>query len=247
MNDSKIKKTHKIAVIGGSRFKSLSNLSITHSTTVMTPYGEPSAPLCYGMLGDQEVVYLPRRGSENPMLPHKINFRANLWALRDAEVETVIATAAVATVCDEFKIGTIVIPDQLIDYTYGRKNTFLGEDVNASHIDFSQPYDEELRNSIIKIAKAQNLTIATQATYGIAQGPRLETLAEVKRYKNDGCHIVGMTGMPEATLARELNLKYACIAFVVRKASQPLHEIDNKIEEKEQIIEQLVEAIILQS
>lgn len=247
MSDLKAKKPNKIAVIGGSQFKSLQNLSITHSTTVMTPYGEPSAPLCYGMLGEQEVVFLPRRGSENPMPPHKINYQANIWALRDAGVDTVIATAAVAA-CVHIEIGSIVIPDQLIDYTYNRENTFLGEDVNRSHIDFAHPYSEALRKTIIETAQYLDIPIIKNATYGIIQGPRLETLAEVKRYQNDGCHIVGMTGMPEATLARELGLDYACIATVIRQAAVPLAQSEDEFSGfAEPNIEKLVEAIILRT
>ncbi len=238
---------NKVAVIGGSHFAALKNLSLTHSTSVITPFGEPSAPLSYGILGEQEVVYLPRRGSTEPMAPHKINYRANIWALRDAGVQTVIATAAVAGIAADFKPGDLVIPDQLIDYTYGRENTFLGEEESVTHIDLALPYSENLRQIIIRKGKELNYQFETKATYGIMQGPRLETIAEAKMLASDGCHLVGMTGMPEAALARELGLDYACIALVVRYgASHTTAEADMaRLATREKWVENLVEAIIL--
>lgn len=237
---------NKIAVIGGSHFASIKNLVITHSTAVKTPYGDPSAVLSYGILGDKEVVYLPRRGSAKPMPPHQINYRANIWALRDAGVQTIIATAAVATLCDPFQPGDVVIPDQLIDYTYGRENTFLGDDSDVTHISFAHPYSENLRQIMIRKAISQQIPIKDYATYAITQGPRLETLAEVQKLAHDGCHIVGMTGMPEAALARELGLDYACIALVVRYATDPEHQIDKaKVDLTEKWVENLVENLIL--
>ncbi len=235
---------NKIAVIGGSHFASLKNLVITHSTSVKTPYGEPSAPLSYGILGNQEVVYLPRRGSQQPMPPHQINYRANIWALRDAGVQTVIATAAVAGIMDLFSPGDVVLPNQLIDYTYGRENTFLGES-ELTHVNFSEPYSEKLRQLILVQAQKLHFPIAKKATYGITQGPRLETAAEIERIARDGCHLVGMTGMPEAALARELGLDYACIALVVRKAAVQEGIDQEKLTQGEKWVEDLVEAIIL--
>lgn len=239
---------NKIAVIGGSRFGVLKNLVITHSTAVSTPYGEPSAPLSYGILGEHEVVYLPRRGSTKPMPPHDINYRANIWALRDAGVKTVIATAAVAGILDYFKPGDVVIPSQLIDYTYGRENTFLGEDSGVNHIYFGDPYSAVLRNRLIQKAKELVLPVHNEATYGITQGPRFETRAEIARLATDGCHLVGMTGMPEAALARELELDYASIALVIRKAADDETPVDTaRLTQSDALVEKLVEAIILGS
>jgi 5'-deoxy-5'-methylthioadenosine phosphorylase len=234
----------KIAVLGGSHFSSLKKLSLTHSASVQTPFGEPSAPLSYGILGDKEVVYLPRRGSAEHMAAHKINYRANIWALRDAGVQTILATAAVAGISPHFSPGDLVIPNQLIDYTYGRENTFWGEDANVTHIDFTEPYSDHLRKIIIHKAQDLSVKIQTQATYGITQGPRLETRAEAQKLANDGCHLVGMTGMPEAALARELGLDYACIALVIRNAVEEFND-QSRIEAGSQLIEQLIEAIIL--
>lgn len=236
----------KIAVIGGSCFTTLKNLVITHSTAVKTPFGEPSAPLTYGILGEHEVVFLPRRGSAKPMPPHQINYRANIWALRDAGVQTVIATAAVAGIVSDFKSGEIVIPDQLIDYTYGRDNTFLGEDSRVNHIEFSKPYSEKLRHNILLAAESLHLSLIEKGTYAITQGPRFETRAEIARCIQDGCQFVGMTGMPEAALARELDLDYASIALVVRNVNAE-QNTDEKtlVEEREHWVEKLVETCIL--
>lgn len=236
----------KVAVIGGSCFTSLKNLVITHSTAVKTPFGEPSAPLTYGILGEHEVVYLPRRGSAKPMPPHQINYRANIWALRDAGVQTVIATAAVAGLLQNIQIGEIIVPDQLIDYTYGRDSTFLGEDSRVTHIEFSFPYSAAVREKIVSCAKALHLSVLSQGTYAITQGPRFETQAEVNRLVQEGCHFVGMSGMPEAALARELELDYACIALAVRNVTTPARPEDKLlIEEREQWVEKLVESFIL--
>lgn len=240
---------NKIAVIGGSNFAALQNLSLTHSTSVKTPFGEPSAPLSYGILGEHEVVYLPRRGSESPMAPHLINYRANIWALRDAGVQTVIATAAVATIVPEFAPGDLVIPDQLIDYTYGRDNTFVGEDENEddniTHVNFAEPYSESLRYLMIQKASDLKYQFQRKATYGIVQGPRLETFAEANRLSKDGCHLVGMTGMPEAALAKELGLDYALIAVVVRNGANLPSTSKEMLQGRESWVENLVEAIIL--
>jgi len=229
---------NKIAVIGGSHFTFLPHLDITHSTEVKTPFGDPSAPLGYGILGDQEVIYLPRRGPSHAISAHKINYRANIWALRDAGVQTIIATAAVATVSDDYLLGDIIIPNQLIDYTYRRENSFMGSESSLTLRDFAEPYTEHLRQKIIAKATSLNYTVATQGIVGIMQGPRLETLAELKRYAQEGCDFLGMSGMPEAALARELDLDYACILQVVRKAGQcPVTINDNSIEK-------LIEAFI---
>jgi purine nucleoside phosphorylase len=179
------------------------------------------------------------------MPPHEINYRANIWALRDAGVQTIIATAAVAGLIGRCTIGDIIIPDQLIDYTYGRENTFLGPEVPVKHVDFAQPYSESLRQKIITKAKLLQFPLIPQATYGITQGPRLETLAELKRYAQDTCDFVGMTGMPEAALARELELDYACIALVVREGGKPYESKDpDRLQINDERIEKLIEAII---
>lgn len=242
-----VRKMNKIAIIGGSRFKELENFAITHSTSVNTPYGEPSSPLHYGIIGEREVVFLPRRGCEAPMAPHNINYRANIWALRDAGVQTIIATAAVAGIGEQYQPGDLIVPDQLIDYTYDRENTFLGDDGAISRVDFSEPYCEKLRKKIGTHAAQLKLKLHDKATYGISQGPRFETLAEIKRLENDGCHLVGMTGMPEASLARELELDYALIAIVIRQAGQYTQSsnIEKLVSNGENALANLIENIII--
>ncbi|MGE4348577.1 MAG: S-methyl-5'-thioinosine phosphorylase [Candidatus Berkiella sp.] len=238
---------NKVAIIGGSRFITLENFAITHSTTVSTPYGEPSAPLNYGMLGgDKEVVFLPRRDTETPTAPHKINFRANIWALRDAGVQTIIATAAIAGITEQYNPGDLVLPDQLIDYTYGRDNTFFGED-HIAQVDFAEPYSEVLRQKIIKKAHELDLELHQRATYGITQGPRFETSAEVKKLAQDGCHVVGMTGMPEAALARELELDYILLGIIVRTAGKynKTPDMETKVLSCEKKLAYLIEQLIL--
>lgn len=238
----------KIAVIGGSYLSVLKNLVVTHSTSVKTPFGEPSAPLTYGILGEQEVVYLPRRGGEKLISPHQINYRANIWALRDAGVQTVLATAAVAGISEDFPVGTIVVPDQLIDYTHNRESTFLGEDSRVTHIFFSEPYTEGLRRRILAHAAHLRYNVKSSGTYAVTQGPRFETRAEVQRLQRDGSHIVGMTGMPEAALARELGLDYAVLALVIRNVHDvaPLDE-QERIEKAAQCVEHVLEAMIVQA
>lgn len=242
----------KVAVIGGSRLPLLHNLSVTHTTTVKTPYGEPSAPLSYGMLGDVEVVYMPRRGPETENLPpHKINYRANIWALRDAGVQQVIATNSVAAINTARQIGDIVLPDQLIDYTYGRENTFFGDESNVSLIKFADPYCEDLRGEAIRVANRLNIEVIAEGTFGITQGPRFETKAEIARLERDFIDIVGMTGMPEASLARELELNYMGITLVVRRAAGKEQgynmkdpKLQSRLKEQERGIEKLIEAMI---
>ena len=242
----------KVAVIGGSRLSAMQNLSITHSTTVKTPYGEPSAPLSYGLLGGQEVVYMPRRGGATEGVPpHKINYRANIWALRDAGVQHVIATNSVASLSLDHAIGDIVIPDQLIDYTYGRESTFFGDESSVSLIKFADPYSEALRNEAITFAHKLNIEVIGRGTFAITQGPRFETKAEIARIESDGCDLVGMTGMPEAALARELDLKYISVTLVVRRAAgrdEGLNlkdpKIQSRLKEQERNIEKLIEAMI---
>lgn len=244
-------KMNRIGVIGGSRLPTLTNLVITHQTQVKTPYGAPSSNLVFGLLQDKEVVFLSRRGEEDMELPpHRINFRANIWALRDAGVDAVIGTTAVAGIHIDCKAGSILLPDQLIDYTFGRENTFFGDEKGVQSIDFSKPYSETLRRTISLTAEEERLSVMAKAVYGVTQGPRLETQAEIKRLAQDGCDIVGMTGMPEAALAKELGLEYASLALVIRRAagcelpleSQPSESI---LLEKANQIEQLIERVIL--
>jgi len=213
-----------LAIIGGTGLDTLGILHVDKREVIHTPFGEPSGPLTRGSLFGQEVLFLPRHGYNHNLPPHQVNYRANLWALRTAGADSVLAVAAVGGICADMEPGRLVIPDQIIDYTWGRPSTFFessfdGKSVPVTHIDFTGPYCDELRQRLIKAAFASNITIVESGTYAAMQGPRLETAAEIKRLERDGCDLVGMTGMPEAALARELGLCYACCAVVANWAA----------------------------
>ena len=237
----------KLAVIGGSSLDQLAALEKPRQLVVDTPYGKPSGPLIYGTLNGHEVAFLARHGERHQLPPHRINYRANLWALHAQGVTDVVAVATVGGIGANFYAGVLVVPDQLIDYTWGRESTFFdgescGSGAGASsvkHIDFTQPYDEALRARVLRAAQRVEIPLLNGGTYATTQGPRLETAAEIQRLElrhadrcarhrpspdvqrlaRDGAHMVGMTGMPEAALARELGLRYACLALVVNAAA----------------------------
>ncbi len=210
----------EIAIIGGTGLAALENLVIEDERAVETPWGKPSAPLVTGRLGKRRVLFLARHGNPHRVPPHQVNYRANLWALRDAGVRAVVAVNAVGGIHPEMGPPSIVVPDQLIDYTYGRAHTYFeGELSSVTHIDFTDPYTETLRQELLAAGAACSVPCRAGAVYGATQGPRLETTAEIRRLERDGCDIVGMTGMPEAGLAAELELDYACLALVVNWAA----------------------------
>jgi len=210
----------EIAIIGGSGLDSLPGLEICSTEKLTTPYGDPSGPVSYGKIHGTEVVFLPRHGPDHTIAPHKINYRANIHALKNIGIEQIIAVAAVGGITGEMLPGTIVIPDQIIDYTWSRQHTFFeGSSDQIVHIDFTHPYCEALRQHIIESANRISLPILTQATYAATQGPRLESIAEINRLQRDGCDLVGMTGMPEASLARELDICYASCCVVANRAA----------------------------
>ncbi|HEX7028594.1 MAG TPA: S-methyl-5'-thioinosine phosphorylase [Gammaproteobacteria bacterium] len=209
-----------IGIIGGTALEGLEGLKNTRTRSVTTPYGEPSSVLTYGEVNDAGIVFLNRHGAEHSIPPHLINYRANIWALQEADVSRIVALASVGGITEKMGPGVLVIPDQLIDYTYGRRQTCFDENFRVDrHIDFTRPYGEPSRQWLIAAAAAANEAVIDGGTYGCTQGPRLETAAEVKRMARDGCDIVGMTGMPEAALARELGIDYACFAMVVNWAA----------------------------
>ena len=212
--------TPTVAIIGGTGLTSLDTLQITHQETLSTPYGEPSSPLIHGELGSRAVVFLARHGLHHTLPPHQINYRANLWALHRIGVKQVIAVAAVGGIRDDMEPGALAFPNQIVDYTWGRHCTFFADNLTpVTHIDFTEPYCGALRERLIQAARALNLNAREACTYAAAQGPRLETAAEIRRMERDGCDIVGMTGMPEAALARELGLSYATCALVANRAA----------------------------
>jgi len=209
-----------IAIIGGSGLSSLSEMDVLDSEWPSTPYGEPNAPMIHTRLGGELVIFFARHGEGGTFAPHRVNYRANLTALKQAGVKKVIAVNVVGGITDAMSLGHICIPDQLIDYTYGRESTFFdGAKKPVKHIDFSEPFNSDLRNTLIDTAGQLELPISTQGVYGCTQGPRLETAAEINRMERDGCDVVGMTAMPEAALAMELGLDYAAVCLVVNRAS----------------------------
>ena len=210
----------KLAIIGGTGLTQLSDLTIIKRDKLNTPYGPPSADFITGELNQKEVIFLARHGNPHTIAPHKINYRANIWGLKHMGVEQIVAVAAVGGITEKMVPAHIAIPDQIIDYSHGRKHTFF-EDENypVTHIDFTYPYNQKLRSALISAAAKANINISPIGTYGCAQGPRLETAAEIKRMEKDGCDLVGMTGMPEAALAKELGMDYAALSVVANWAA----------------------------
>lgn len=213
-------KTSLTAIIGGTGLTEYPGLSISHEQVVTTDLGDTSAPLVFGELMGHPVVFLARHGHPHKLPPHKVNYRANLLALKDAGVTEIIAVNAVGGISPAMEAQAICIPDQIIDYTHGREDTFFdGVYKPLDHIDFTYPYDEMLASHLFFAAESKGVLTQKGGVYGATQGPRLETIAEIKRLEKDGCDVVGMTGMPEAVLARELGLPYACLALVVNRAA----------------------------
>jgi 5'-methylthioadenosine phosphorylase len=209
-----------LGIIGGSGLTGITNLEVTRRLVVRTPYGEPSGALTFGRIRGRDVVFLARHGYGNTIPPHEVNYRANIWALHAQEVKDVVSVASVGGIRADLGPGTLAVPDQIIDYTHGRLSTFFSSaDHSVTHIDFTWPYCEPMRQRLIKAARAAGEAIVAGATYAATQGPRLETAAEIDRLERDGAHLVGMTGMPEAALAREIGLCYAAIAAVVNPAA----------------------------
>lgn len=209
-----------LAIIGGTGLTALDNLEIKHRQEIRTPYGEPSGALVHGQLGNSDVVFLPRHGHAHTIPPHRVNYRANVWALRESGVHSVIAVAAVGGIRQELPPGRLAFPHQIIDYTWCRQHTYFEDDLEqVTHIDFTEPYSEPVRQLLIRAARQLELEAVEQGTYAATQGPRLETAAEIDRLERDGCSMVGMTGMPEAALARELGLAYASCAVVANWAA----------------------------
>jgi 5'-deoxy-5'-methylthioadenosine phosphorylase len=210
-----------LAIIGGTGLTRMEGLTVTRREMVKTPYGAPSCPIVFGELGGHEVAFLARHGSTHRIPPHRVNYCANIWALNSVGIKRIIAVGAVGGIHSDCAVGAIVIPDQIIDYTSCRESTFFdGGDDPVEHIDFSYPYDEKLRHALIDAARSSmDIILVDHGVYGATQGPRLETAAEIRRMARDGCTVVGMTGMPEASLAAELGIAYACCGVVINLAA----------------------------
>lgn len=208
------------AIIGGTGLTQLEGLTLKDSVELDTPYGVPSAAIQRGEFAGREVLFLARHGHPHRFPPHQVNYRANLWALKQAGAEAVLAVNAVGGIHAAMGSGHLCVPHQIIDYTWGREHTYFAGDIDhVTHIDFSHPYDEALRQRLIGALQALGYPHSSHGVYAATQGPRLETVAEIAKLERDGCDIVGMTGMPEAALARELELPYACLSLVVNPAA----------------------------
>lgn len=209
-----------LAIIGGSGLARLPILEVTHRQVVRTPYGDPSCALTFGRIGQQNVVFIARHGYGHSLAPHEINYRANIWALKEQGVKGILSIGSVGGIRPDMGPGTLVVPDNIIDYTWGRKHTFFdGPDAPVVHAEFTTPYDACLRDRLIDAVKASASPTVVGGVYACTQGPRLETAAEILRFERDGADIVGMTGMPEAALAREQDLPYVHLCFVVNWAA----------------------------
>ncbi len=209
-----------LAILGGSGLTQLGNLKVTRRKSAATPYGEPSAPLTFGEIGGRAVVFLARHGDPHTLAPHEVNYRANLWALKDAGAREVVSVASVGGIRDAAGPGALMVPHQIIDYTWGRASTyFQGPGVAVKHIDFTEPYSHAVREMLLAAARRCGEAVLDRGVYAVTQGPRLETAAEIERLARDGADIVGMTAMPEAALAREIDLEYGAIAVVANYAA----------------------------
>ena len=194
---------------------------------VGTPWGEASAPLAHGRLDGAGIVFLARHGVPHAIPPHRVNYRANIWALHSSGIRRIVAVAAAGGIRADLESGAIVIPDQIVDYTWSRGHTFFEDDLDrVVHVDFTSPYCARLRAGLLGAARRAGIDAADGGTYATTQGPRLETAAEIDRLERDGCDVVGMTGMPEAALARELGISYAhCVVVSNRAAGRSAEEL----------------------
>jgi 5'-methylthioinosine phosphorylase len=221
-----------LGVIGGSGLYKFPGLENTSRHSVDTPYGPASGDVVVGTFAGQRIAFLARHGESHTLPPHRVNYRANVWALHSLGAQRVIGVNAVGGIRGDMGPRVIVVPDQLIDYTHGRYTSFCDVDgAEVKHIDFSAPYSGSLRHQLLVAARTAGIAVIDGGCYGATQGPRLETRAEIARMRRDGCDLVGMTGMPEAVLARELALEYACLALVANFAAGCGDEAEISIEE----------------
>lgn len=209
-----------LAIIGGTGLTRLPGLRSTGESSLDTPWGPASAPVVKGLMAGREVFFMARHGDPHRIPPHRVNYRANLWALKEAGADEILAVNAVGGIHPAMGVGHFCVPHQLIDYTWGRQSTYFEEELEAvTHIDFTHPYDESLRQRLIGVLARVGVAHSAYGVYAATQGPRLETAAEISLLERDGCDIVGMTGMPEAALARELGMPYASLSLVVNPAA----------------------------
>lgn len=213
-----------LAFIGGTGLTRMQNLVQHERLELDTLWGRPAAPVVRGELNGRPVLFLARHGDPHVLLPHQVNYRANMAALKQAGATEIVAVNAVGGIHSAAQSGVVVVPDQIIDYTHGRETTYFDQrNGPVTHVDFSWPFDSGLRERLLAALREANLPRLESGVYGATQGPRLETAAEIARMERDGCDIVGMTAMPEAVLARELELPYAMLSLVVNPAAGKSH------------------------
>jgi 5'-methylthioinosine phosphorylase len=209
-----------LAIIGGTGLYKLAVLEDAASHVDDTPFGAPSGPVRVGTLAGRRIAFLARHGEEHSIPPHRVNYRANLWTLHALGARRVLAVNAVGGIGVRMAPRVVALPDQLIDYTHGRDSSFCDvPGAKVEHVDFSEPYSRELRAAVLEAASGVGVEVVDGGVYGCTQGPRLETRAEIARMRQDGCDLVGMTGMPEAVLARELGIEYASLCLVANWAA----------------------------
>jgi len=241
-----------LAIIGGTGLTQLANLEVSRRQVVPTPYGEPSGPLTFGAIRGVPVIFLARHGYDHTIPPHQVNYRANLWALKEEGAGEVVSVVSVGGIRKDLGPGKIVVPSQIIDHTWGRASTYFENGAPVKHIDFTEPYSGGLRARLVAAAGKSGEAVADGAVYAATQGPRLETAAEIDRLEKEGADIVGMTGMPEAALAREIELAYAAIAVVVNHAAGrgssargvPLDQIEEILKDSLGRVRKIIEALV---
>jgi 5'-methylthioinosine phosphorylase len=210
----------ELGVIGGTGVYRLANLEASEAVELSTPYGAPSGLIRVGLLDGRKVAFLARHGESHSVAPHRINYRANVHALHQLGARRLLGINAVGGIGERMGPRVLAVPDQIIDYTHGRLASFCDvEGAKVEHVDFTHPYTPALRTALLRAGAGLGLRLVDGGTYGATQGPRLETLAEIARMRRDGCDLVGMTGMPEAVLARELGIGYVCLSLVANWAA----------------------------
>jgi len=209
----------KIGVIGGSGLYDIPGVRFVKEETVETPYGPPSDKFRVGELDGKTIVFLPRHGAGHALPPHKINYRANIWGMRSLGADQIFAVNATGAIDPELGPGSIVLPDQIIDFTMGGRPATFYESGDVVHVDFTRPYCPELRRVLAEAAGKAGIPVVGSGTYVAVNGPRLETAAEIQFFSRIGGHILGMTGMPEAVLARELEMCFSVLAVVTNYAA----------------------------
>lgn len=208
-----------LAVIGGSGLYGLDGLEVETRTIAETPFGRSTGHLVSGRLNGGPILFIARHGEEHEVAPHLVNYRANVEALRQAGASAVLAVCTSGSLDPGLRPGSVAVPDQIIDYTWGRQHTFHEPGGPIPHIDFTEPYSPGWRAEVLAALSEQDVTSRDGATYAAVQGPRFESAAEIRRFRNDGCTIIGMTGMPEAALAREAGLEYAAMCPIANLAA----------------------------